>query len=95
MYRALGQVIKEAREKLGLTQRAVAGMLDWQQNRISNVERGQRRVEVSELEEIGWAIGVDAVDLYRSARERAAPALAAQAHRIKGRPRKSKKSRPS
>jgi transcriptional regulator with XRE-family HTH domain len=95
MYRALGQVIREAREKLGLTQRAVAGKLEWPQNRVSNVERGQRRVEVSELEEIGWAIGVDSADLYRSARERVAPALAAQTHRIKGRPRKLKKSRQS
>ena len=92
MYRALGQIIREAREKVGMSQAAVAGKLDWPQNRMSDVERGQRRVEVSELVEICWALGVDSLELFRAAHARAGASLDSQHHRIKGRLRKLKKS---
>jgi transcriptional regulator with XRE-family HTH domain len=93
MYRALGKVVNAARITAKMTQKEVAEKLDWPQNRISDIERGRRRVEVSELEEIAWAMGADSVELFRAARDGAGAAISAQRHRVKARLRTAKKSR--
>lgn|GEM_PF-2447965 len=91
--KALGEAIKEAREQAKLTQAQVAARLEWPQNRISQIERGGRNVEVSELVEIAWAIGCPADAILKRAVEIAGPSVSAQGHRVRQRSRKRPKAR--
>ena len=49
---ALGQRIRQAREQAGLSQTQVANTLNLDQSSISELERGRRRLFVSELLEL-------------------------------------------
>lgn len=51
-------LLKQIREEAGLTQRELAQRLDTDQTRISCYERGQRRMDIVELETYCEALGV-------------------------------------
>lgn len=55
-----------ARKRVGVTQEALAAALDKPQNFISNVERGQRRIDVLEFYAIARALDVDPTALFKS-----------------------------
>lgn len=52
-------MLREARQEAGLTQTQLAERLDIPQAVISNVERGERRLDLVELSEYCDAVGVD------------------------------------
>ena len=54
----LRALIREARREAELTQADMALLLGWPQAILSNIERGERRVDVLELRQICWAAGV-------------------------------------
>lgn len=64
-YDELRLILKERREKAGLTQRGLADRLGWDQKVISNLERGSKRLTVLELVEIARALGFDAASVVR------------------------------
>lgn len=64
-YRTLGVALAEARKRSGLSQIELAKRLSKPQSFISNLERGQRRIDVLEFERIALAIGYDPVSLFR------------------------------
>jgi transcriptional regulator with XRE-family HTH domain len=60
-YQALLTLLRDFRERAGLTQLALAECLGNTQTFISKVERGERRIDVVEFVEICDALGVDPV----------------------------------
>lgn len=56
-YRLLLDMLREAREKAGLTQEDLAGKLSATQSFVSKCERGERRLDVIELRHWCDAIG--------------------------------------
>jgi transcriptional regulator with XRE-family HTH domain len=63
-YKKVGKVLRSAREAASLTQAALAKSLSKPQSFVSSCERGQRRVDLLELQRIASAIGVDPLGLY-------------------------------
>ena len=55
--------IKELREKMNLPQHKVAQILDLPQPRISDIERGKRRVLLEEAAKLAQYFGVKVDDL--------------------------------
>ena len=58
-YQAVGTVLSGARERAGITQQQLAKRLRKPQSFVSNVERGQRRIDVLELLVVIDALGGD------------------------------------
>jgi transcriptional regulator with XRE-family HTH domain len=58
-YQAVGAVLARAREKAGITQTQLARQLRKPQSFVSNLERGQRRIDVLELLVVIDALGGD------------------------------------
>jgi transcriptional regulator with XRE-family HTH domain len=56
---ALRKFLKLERTKAELTQAQLAERLGWDQKTISNIERGQRRVTLIEIIELGEVLGFD------------------------------------
>ncbi|MEO0418787.1 MAG: helix-turn-helix transcriptional regulator [Pseudomonadota bacterium] len=63
----LVEAIVSARHQAGLRQVDLAQKLGKDQSFISNIERGQRRVDVLEFYMLAQAIGSDPVELFASA----------------------------
>jgi transcriptional regulator with XRE-family HTH domain len=63
-------LLKECRHRQRLRQADVAARLGWTQATVSNVERGERRLEVIELHAWLWALEADFVDFMRRLNER-------------------------
>jgi transcriptional regulator with XRE-family HTH domain len=63
-HKAFLDVLIEARKSSGLSQIDVAGRLQKPQSFISNIERGERRVDVLEFIAIARALGVDPAKLF-------------------------------
>ena len=61
----LAKAMTDARKESGLHQAELAARLGKDQTIISNVERGQRRVDMIEFYEFAKAIRRDPVELYR------------------------------
>lgn len=59
----LGQVIKAAREELGLTQRALARQADRTETSIHKIESGVQRVDMVELLDIAKALRISVAEL--------------------------------
>ena len=60
---AVVQVLRDARISAGLTQAQLAARLGRDQSHVSLVEGSQRRLDVVEFLQFGWALGVDPLDL--------------------------------
>jgi transcriptional regulator with XRE-family HTH domain len=65
----LARTLADARKKAGLHQAEVAARVGMDQTIISNIERGQRRVDVIEFRAIAKALGSDPVALFRTLEE--------------------------
>ena len=64
-YQTLLTLLRDLRERAGVTQIALAESLGNTQTFISKVERGERRIDVVEFIEICEALGVDSVVAFR------------------------------
>lgn len=64
--RQVAKAFVEARKQAGLLQEDLASRIGKDQSFISNIERGQRRLDVLELYAIARALGRDPVDFYRT-----------------------------
>lgn len=78
------ELLREARDSAGLTQAAVAALLDFPQSTMSHVERGGRRLDVIEFIDYCRALSADPVEL-----------LAELLRRLDKSARKSPRRRPS
>ena len=63
---ALRVLLIDRRRTGKLSQQQLAKKLGWEQSTISNIESGQRRVDVLELITIGEAIGFDASEIVKT-----------------------------
>ena len=63
---ALRKFLKAQRAQAELTQAQLAERLGWDQKTISNIERGQHRVTLIEIIELGEALGFDPAKVARS-----------------------------
>lgn len=63
-HRAMVAVLKKARLESGIDQADVAAKLGKNQSFISNIERGQRRVDMVEFFAIAKAINQNPVDIF-------------------------------
>ncbi|MEP7156722.1 MAG: helix-turn-helix transcriptional regulator [Betaproteobacteria bacterium] len=64
-HQLLRKLLIEQRSKAGLTQQAVADLLDRPQSFVSKYESGERDLSVIDLVEIAEAVGFDAGTLVR------------------------------
>ena len=55
-YITLGEVLREAREELGLTQRALARKLGRAETSIGKIEAGHQRIDLVELADVAAAL---------------------------------------
>lgn len=62
-YEVLGSVIRQAREELGLTQRALARQAGRTETSIHKIEAGAQRVDMVELLDIARALRITITDL--------------------------------
>ena len=69
-YAALVDLLIEARQAAGLTQRALARRIGKVQSHVCAIEQRQRRVELLEFYTIARALDVDPVDLFGRAAAR-------------------------
>jgi transcriptional regulator with XRE-family HTH domain len=74
-YRSAVQVIRQAREDAGLTQRALAARLGRPYSVIANIERGERQIDVIEFIGIARALGLDELQLFRRICDAVGPEL--------------------
>jgi transcriptional regulator with XRE-family HTH domain len=61
----LGENLREARERLGLTQEQVSDRSGVQAGEVSRIERGKRDPKVSTLEKLAAAVEVEPAELLR------------------------------
>lgn len=64
-YRALAEVVIQARQEAGLSQRELAARLGKAASHVSMIERGQRRIDSLELLLIAEACGVSPAALFQ------------------------------
>ena len=64
--RAIAEVLAEAREKAGLTQRQLAALLGRPHSVIGMIESEQRQVTVPEFIALAKKVGADPLDLFRA-----------------------------
>ncbi|MFC5490017.1 helix-turn-helix transcriptional regulator [Dokdonella soli] len=69
-HRLLSELLRELREQAGLTQADLSPLLGRPQNRISDFERGGRRVDVIEFLDFCEAVGADPLEVLRRLRQR-------------------------
>lgn len=62
-YAMLGTVIRQAREELGLTQRALARKAGRTETSINKIEAGSQRVDLVELLDIAQALRLELKEL--------------------------------
>ena len=60
---ALMQVLRETRQKAGLTQAELAARLHRPQSWVAKIEGGERRLDVVELAEVSQALEIDPAKL--------------------------------
>lgn len=66
-YRRLREVLRDARQSAGISQRALAKRIGKSASHVSMIETGQRRVDVLEFHTIASSLGADPVQLFREA----------------------------
>ena len=65
----LGDNLRDARERLGLTQEQVSDRSGVQAGEVSRIERGKRDPKVSTLEKLAAAVEVEPGELLRQRRQ--------------------------
>ena len=68
--KVVGTVIKEYREKKGLSQEVLSGLADLDRTHYSKIERGERMPTISTLFKIANALAVSPSPIVRSIEER-------------------------
>ncbi|MGP1354557.1 MAG: helix-turn-helix domain-containing protein [Parasphingopyxis sp.] len=63
-YRTLLELLVESRDRANLHQTELADRVGWDQTKISNVERGIRRIDVIEFCALAKAMNLDPVELF-------------------------------
>jgi len=63
-HQALIQILVEAREKTGMTQRDLAARIKRPHSFVGRMEAGERRVDVIEFIEIARVLGADPKELF-------------------------------
>ena len=63
-HQILVEQLTAARKQAGMKQEELAALIGKDQSYISNIERGQRRVDVVEFYALARAMNVDPVDLF-------------------------------
>ena len=71
-HQVLAGMLRALREEAGLTQSDLAPLLGRSQNRVSDFERGGRRVDVIEFIDYCGAVGKDPVAVFRALHKRLA-----------------------
>ena len=66
-YRQLVDMLRERREKLGISQGELAGRLGWKQQKVSFIETGARRMDVLEYVAIARALGLSPARVFQRA----------------------------
>lgn len=69
-HQILIEILISARRESGLRQAELAELVGKNQSYISNIERGQRRIDALEFYVIARAMGKDPVNLYKNLVER-------------------------
>jgi transcriptional regulator with XRE-family HTH domain len=63
-HKVVGLVFEAARQKAGMTQQELAARLRKPQSFVSNLERGQRRIDVVEFVMLASSLGADPKRLF-------------------------------
>lgn len=63
-HKLLVDLLVEARKSAGLLQEDLAARLQRSQSFVSNIERGERRVDVLDFHDLALAMGIDPAKLY-------------------------------
>lgn len=66
----VGEVIKEAREKKGLSQEVVSGLADTGRTHLSAIERGARKPTLETFFRLSEALGIKPSELMREIENR-------------------------
>lgn len=66
----VGEVIKEAREKKGLSQEVVSGLADIGRTHLSAIERGARKPTLETFFRLSEALGIKSSELMREIENR-------------------------
>jgi Zn-dependent peptidase ImmA (M78 family)/DNA-binding XRE family transcriptional regulator len=81
--KALGEALRQARDRRGLSQQVAADELDLARSAVSNIESGVRAVSARELRKLAELYGVDVADLL-SADERTSDPIVMLPRRLPG-----------
>jgi transcriptional regulator with XRE-family HTH domain len=73
LYRLLGARIRTRRQKLGITQEALAGRIRRTRTSVSNLEAGRQKLPLHQLLLVARALDTDIRDLLPSREELASP----------------------
>jgi transcriptional regulator with XRE-family HTH domain len=65
LHRSLLTLLRETRQRAGLSQQHVADRLGRPQSFVAKYEGGERRLDLLEFISVGEALGVDPVRLFR------------------------------
>ena len=63
LYADIGNRIRERREELGLTQQALASMVELSRTSITNIEQGRQKLLVNTLFDVAGALEISIEDL--------------------------------
>lgn len=66
-YRAVIDRLRIVRQSKGLSQRALANLLDRRQQFVSKYEAGERKLDVVEVFDIAGALEIDPAEIFRDA----------------------------
>ncbi|MDR2558425.1 MAG: helix-turn-helix domain-containing protein [Oscillospiraceae bacterium] len=67
--KTIGKIIKQYRERKGLSQEVVSGLADISRSHLSRIETGVHSPSVTILYKLSDALGVKASDILRAAEE--------------------------
>lgn len=71
IIKAFGQVLKDSREAVGLSQEALAYAIDSHATHISRLENGHKQPTLTTIFKIAEKLGMEPDELIRSTKERA------------------------
>ena len=69
ILKAFGQVVKEHRKRMGLSQEAFADLCELHRTYLSGVERGLRNISFENLEHIACALNIPLSELIKEAED--------------------------